>query len=187
MVNANSKLQVNNNLLKIILILTLVVFLNSCGSPTTVITRGDTSVIDKERIIMQGIALDTYYKRFEKLNNLTYPLLTKSTEFCGSRIKYDIGLKTISLNQIDKRFRKCKREINDNRKSKVLFTIDGSPSAKAGIRSGDIILEVNTLNEKWENDDIFENNEKKNYSREILEVSVIRKTKQRKIFNKKNY
>ena len=51
MVNANSKLQVNNNLLKIIVILTFVVFLNSCGSPTTVITRGDTSVIDKERII----------------------------------------------------------------------------------------------------------------------------------------
>ena len=62
MVNANSKLQVNNNLLKIILILTLVVLLNSCSSPTTVITRGDTSVIDKERIIMQGIALDSYYK-----------------------------------------------------------------------------------------------------------------------------
>ena len=98
MVNASSKLQVNNNLLKIILILTLVVFLNSCSSPTTVITRGATSVIDKERIIMQGIALDTYYKRFEKLNNLTYPLLTKSTDFCGNRIKYDIGLKTISVN-----------------------------------------------------------------------------------------
>ena len=112
---------------------------------------------------MQGIALDTYYKRFEKLNNLTYPLLTKSTEFCGSRIKYDIGLKTISLNQIDKRFRKAAKEkLMITESQKVLFTIDGSPSAKAGIRSGDIILEVNTLNEKWENDDIFENNEKKN-------------------------
>ena len=178
MVNANSKLQVNNNLLKIILILTLVVFLNSCGSPTTVITRGDMSVIDKERIIMQGIALDTYYKRFEKLNNLAYPLLTKSTEFCGSRIKYDIGLKTISLNQIDKRFRKAAKEkLMITESQKVLFTIDGSPSAKAGIRSGDIISEVSTLNEKWENDDIFENNEKKNYSKEILEVSVIRKNK----------
>ena len=30
---------------------------------------------------MQGIALDTYYKRFEKLNNLTYPLLTNSIDF----------------------------------------------------------------------------------------------------------
>ena len=92
MVNANSKLQVNNSLLKIIVTFSLAVFLNSCGSPTTVITRGDTSVIDKERIIMQGIALDTYYKRFEKLNNLTYPLLTKSLKtgrfesFCFSTL-----------------------------------------------------------------------------------------------------
>ena len=50
MVNANSKLQVNNSLLKIIITFSLAVFLSSCGSPTTVITRGDTSVIDKERI-----------------------------------------------------------------------------------------------------------------------------------------
>ena len=60
MVNASSKLQVNNNLLKIIITFSLVVFLSSCGSPTTVITRGDTSAIDKERIIMQGIASVSY-------------------------------------------------------------------------------------------------------------------------------
>ena len=176
MVNASSKLQVNNNLLKIIITFSLVAFLSSCGSPTTVITRGDTSVIDKERIIMQGIALDTYYKRFEKLNNLTYPLLTKSTDFCGSQIKYDIGLKTISLNQIDKRFRKAaKQKLLITESQKVLFTVDDSPSAKAGIKSGDTILEINTLNEQWENDDIFKNNEKKNYSKEIVKISLVRK------------
>ena len=176
MVNANSKLQVNNSLLKIIVTFSLAVFLNSCGSPTTVITRGDTSVIDKERIIMQGIALDTYYKRFEKLNNLTYPLLTKSTDFCGSRIKYDIGLKTISLNQIDKRFQKAaKQKLLITESQKVLFVINDSPSAKAGIKSGDIISEVSTLNEQWKNDNIFKNNEKKNYSKETVKISVIRK------------
>ena len=176
MVNASSKLQVNNNLLKIIITFSLLVFLSSCGSPTTVITRGDTSVIDKERIIMQGIALDTYYKRFEKLNNLTYPLLTKSIEFCGNRIKYDIGLKTISLNQIDKRFRKAaKQKLLITESQKVLFTIDSSPSAKAGLKSGDIISEINTFSEQWKNDDIFKNNEKKNYSKETVKISIVRK------------
>ena len=100
--------------------------------------------------------MDTYYKRFEKLNNLTYPLLTKSTDFCGSQIKYDIGLKTISLNQIDKRFRKAaKQKLLITESQKVLFTVGDSPSAKAGIKSGDTILEINTLNEQWENDDIL--------------------------------
>ena len=140
MVNANTKLQIKNNFIKILITLTFGMLLVSCGMPTTVITRGDATVVDKERIIMQGIALDTYYKRYEKLNNLTYPLLTKSTEFCGKRVTYDIGLKTISLNQIDKRFRKAAEEkLSITEKQKVLFTINNSPSDQAGIEPGDII------------------------------------------------
>ena len=161
MVNANTKLQIKNNFIKILITLTFGMLLVSCGMPTTVITRGEATVVDKERIIMQGLALDTYYKRYEKLNNLTYPLLTKSTEFCGKRVTYDIGLKTISLNQIDKRFRKAAEEkLSITEKQKVLFTINNSPSDQAGIKSGDIISEINVANKKWKNDDIFQNNEK---------------------------
>ena len=176
MVNANTKLQIKNNFIKILITLTFGMLLVSCGMPTTVITRGEATVVDKERIIMQGLALDTYYKRYEKLNNLTYPLLTKSTEFCGKRVTYDIGLKTISLNQIDKRFRKAAEEkLSITEKQKVLFTINNSPSDQAGIKSGDIISEINVANKKWKNDDIFQNNEKKNYSEKIVKISVIRK------------
>ena len=92
MVNANTKLQIKNNFIKILITLTFGMLLVSCGMPTTVITRGEATVVDKERIIMQGLALDTYYKRYEKLSNLTYPLLTKSTEFCGKRVTYDLSL-----------------------------------------------------------------------------------------------
>ena len=176
MVNANTKLQIKNNFIKILITLTFGMLLVSCGMPTTVITRGEATVVDKERIIMQGLALDTYYKRYEKLNNLTYPLLTKSTEFCGKRVTYDIGLKTTSLNQIDKRFRKAAEEkLSISEKQKVLFTINNSPSDQAGIKSGDIIFEINVENKKWKNDDIFQNNEKKNYSEKIVKISVIRK------------
>ena len=176
MVDANTKLQIKNNFIKILITLTFGMLLVSCGMPTTVITRGEATVVDKERIIMQGLALDTYYKRYEKLSNLTYPLLTKSTEFCGKRVTYDIGLKTISLNQIDKRFRKAAEEkLFITEKQKVLFTINNSPSDQAGIKSGDIISEINVANKKWINDDIFQNNEKKNYSEKIVKISVIRK------------
>ena len=36
-------------------------------------------------------------------------------------------------------------------KQKVLFTIDNSPSDQAGIKSGDIISEINVANKKWKN------------------------------------
>ena len=161
--------------LKILAIMVMGYFLQSCGVPTTVINRGDNEVIDKERLIMQGIALDTYYKRFEKLNNLTYPLLTSSIDFCGERVKYDIGLKTISLNQIDRRFQKAAEEkLSMSKEQKVLFTIKNSPSSIAGLKSGDIISEISGPNGKWSNDDIFENNEKKNYSANPVTIRVLR-------------
>ena len=149
----------NKDFLKILVILVMGSFLQSCGVPTTVINRGDSEVIDRERLIMQGIALDTYYKRLEKMNNLTYPLLTSSINFCGERVTYDIGLKTISLTQIDRRFRKAANEkLLISKEQKVLFTIKNSPSSIAGLKSGDIISEISDSNGKWLNDNIFENN-----------------------------
>ena len=52
---------------KIIFILSTCFFLSSCQAPTTVVSRGVNTDIEKERIIMQGIALETFYKRLEKL------------------------------------------------------------------------------------------------------------------------
>ena len=74
MVNAYIKLQIGNRYYRNIFIVIIFFLLTSCGAPTTVVKRGQVSEIDKERVIMQGIALDTYYKRLEKLNNLSYPL-----------------------------------------------------------------------------------------------------------------
>ena len=62
MVNAYIKLQIGNRYYRNIFIIIIFFLLTSCGTPTTVVKRGQVSEIDKERVIMQGIALDTYYK-----------------------------------------------------------------------------------------------------------------------------
>ena len=49
---------------KIIFILSTCFFLSSCQAPTTVVSRGVNTDIEKERIIMQGIALETFYNLF---------------------------------------------------------------------------------------------------------------------------
>ena len=67
---------------KIIFILSTCFFLSSCEAPTTVVSRGVNTDIEKERIIMQGIALETFYKRLEKLNNFAWPILSSSKPFC---------------------------------------------------------------------------------------------------------
>ncbi len=176
MVNAYIKLQIGNRYYRNIFIIIIFFLLTSCGTPTTVVKRGQVSEIDKERVIMQGIALDTYYKRLEKLNNLSYPLLRQSIDYCKDRIKYDLGFKTISLNQIDKRFHKAASEkLYLTNEQMVLFSIKNSPSFKAGLKSGDIIESISSSSFKWYNDDIFINNERRNYSQEEVTIKVKRK------------
>ena len=72
MVNAYIKLQIGNRYYRNIFIIIISFLLTSCGTPTTVVKRGQVSEIDKERVIIQGIALDTYYKRLEKLRELFF-------------------------------------------------------------------------------------------------------------------
>ena len=49
------------------IVLLIVLLSSSCEAPTTITARGLNSDTEKERIIMQGIALETYYNRIEKL------------------------------------------------------------------------------------------------------------------------
>ena len=54
---------------KIFLLLTIVIICVSCESTNTITSIGLDSNNEKEKAIMQGIALETYYKRVEKLND----------------------------------------------------------------------------------------------------------------------
>ena len=66
-------------MIKKITLLIVVLFITiSCESPTTITSRGLDSDNEREKIIMQGIALETYYSRVEKLNNLAWPILSLS-------------------------------------------------------------------------------------------------------------
>ena len=66
-------------MIKKITLLIVVLFITiSCESPTTITSRGLDSDNEREKIIMQGIARETYYRRVEKLNNLAWPILSSS-------------------------------------------------------------------------------------------------------------
>ena len=72
---------------KKIFLLTAIAFIcSSCESPTTITSRGLDSENEKEKAIMQGIALETYYNRVEKLNNIAWPILSSSLDFCKENI-----------------------------------------------------------------------------------------------------
>ena len=165
-----------NSMLKYKFLVLLVILLNSsCEAPTTITARGLNSDTEKEKIIMQGIALETYYNRIEKLNNIAWPIIQKSTSICGSNVKNTIGLEIISLSQIDKKFKKAASEkLNFTENSEILFVIKDSPAEKSGLLKGDIIKKIYSDNFSWIGDEIIKNNRDGNFNNKKIKIDIER-------------
>jgi|TARA_B110000438_G_scaffold153364_1_gene147357 hypothetical protein len=159
---------------KFLVLLTLLIT-SSCEAPTTISSRGLDADTEKEKLIMQGIALETYYKRVEKLNNIAWPILQRSTSFCRKNIKQSIGLEIISINEIAKEYRKAaSNKLNFTEESEVLFVIDQSPASKSGLAKGDIIKSIYSEDFSWTNDDIIKNSREKDFGNKKLNIIVKR-------------
>ena len=157
------------------IVLLIVLLSSSCEAPTTITARGLNSDTEKERIIMQGIALETYYNRIEKLNNIAWPIIQKSTAFCGANVKNTIGLEIISLNQINKEFKKAASEkLNFSENSEILFIIKDSPAGGSGLLKGDIVKRIYSDDFSWTDDEIIKNNREGKFSNKKVKVDIER-------------
>ena len=157
------------------IVLLIVLLSSSCEAPTTITARGLNSDTEKERIIMQGIALKTYYNRIEKLNNIAWPIIQKSTAFCRANVKNTIGLEIISLNQINKEFKKAASEkLNLSENSEILFIIKDSPAGDSGLLKGDIVKRIYSDDFSWTDDEIIKNNREGKFSSKKIKVDVER-------------
>jgi len=157
------------------IVLLIVLLSSSCEAPTTITARGLNSDTEKERIIMQGIALETYYNRIEKLNNIAWPIIQKSKAFCGANVKNTIGLEIISLNQINKEFKKAASEkLNFSENSEILFIIKDSPAGGSGLLKGDIVKRIYSDDFSWTDDEIIKNNREGKFSSKKIKVDIER-------------
>ena len=157
------------------IVLLIVLLSSSCEAPTTITARGLNSDTEKERIIMQGIALETYYNRIEKLNNIAWPIIQKSPAFCGANVKNTIGLEIISLNQINKEFKKAASEkLNFSENSEILFIIKDSPAGGSGLLKGDIVKRIYSDDFSWTDDEIIKNNREGKFSNKKVKVDIER-------------
>ena len=136
---------------KIFLLTAITLICSSCEAPTTITSRGLDSDNEKEKAIMQGIALETYYNRVEKLNNIAWPILSSSLDFCKKNIADTIGIEVISLNEIDKNYRNAASEkIGLTNEPQILYVVESSPADIAGLKKKDKIIEISSPEYSWE-------------------------------------
>jgi len=160
---------------KIFLLLTISIICVSCESPTTITSRGLDSDNEKEKAIMQGIALETYYKRVEKLNNIAWPILSSSLDFCKKDITNSIGIEVISLNEIDKNYKNAASEkIGLTNEPQILYVIKSSPADVSGLKKKDKIIEISSSEYSWDGEDIVKNTRKRIFGENKVKVKVER-------------
>ena len=160
---------------KIFLLLTITFIFSSCESPTTITSRGLDSDNEKERAIMQGIALETYYNRVEKLNNIAWPILSSSLDFCKDDITNSIGIEVISLNEIDKSYKNAaSKKIGLTDEPQILYIIKSSPAELAGLNKKDKIIEISSSEYTWKGDDIVQNTRKRIFGKDKIKITIER-------------
>ena len=160
---------------KIFLLLTITFIFSSCESPTTITSRGLDSDNEKERAIMQGIALETYYNRVEKLNNIAWPILSSSLDFCKDDITNSIGIEVISLNEIDKSYKNAaSKKIGLTDEPQILYIIKSSPAELAGLNKKDKIIEISSSEYIWKGDDIVQNTRKRIFGKDKIKITIER-------------
>tara|TARA_Y100001935_G_scaffold255062_1_gene266298 strand:- start:210 stop:1337 length:1128 start_codon:yes stop_codon:yes gene_type:complete len=160
---------------KIFLLIAIALICSSCESPTTITSRGLDSENEKERAIMQGIALETYYNRVEKLNNIAWPILSSSLNFCKENITDTIGIEVISLNEIDKNYRNAASEkIGLTNEPQILYVVESSPADISGLKKKDKIIKISSPEYSWGGDDIIKNTRKRIFGKNKIRVKVER-------------
>ena len=124
---------------------------------------------------MQGIALETYYNRVEKLNNIAWPILSSSLDFCKDDITNSIGIEVISLNEIDKSYKNAaSKKIGLTDEPQILYIIKSSPAELAGLNKKDKIIEISSSEYTWKGDDIVQNTRKRIFGKDKIKITIER-------------
>ncbi|MCZ6710958.1 MAG: M48 family metallopeptidase, partial [Gammaproteobacteria bacterium] len=129
--------------LRLTLVLGLVAGLfNGCAT-TTVTARGSVEDVANERAKQEALAISTTWKREARLQDLSWPLLTSSTQLCADDVRNRFGIVHTSLDAIDKRYRHSARsELLIGVRPQVIHVIKGSPADLAGVNPYDVLMSV---------------------------------------------
>lgn len=125
-----------------------------CATPITSSPAATQEEVAKESMLQKTMVLKDTIKNGDKLFNVSYPILTKNSQLCGERITPSIGMDVWNIKNIKWGYRTAAREtFGVHSGLTVSYIADKSPAAKAGIKSGDLILAINDQSPKEDDEE----------------------------------
>lgn len=130
---------------KLLTVFIIVLSLFSCAQPQSRLPEYSQGLTEKEQAIQNQLFADSYLNTYIPFSNLGTDILFKASDLCEEEDRiYGLGL--ILANE-HSAFEKIRDEVNNTMdlgpKLKIISTGMDTPAAKAGMMSGDTILEIN--------------------------------------------
>lgn len=124
--------------------ISLLTCLMSCAAPVTKRHSVNAQAMANEAEMQRVIALQAQKNRQERLSNVAQPIMIANVQLCGEKTKHIYGFQPVVVESFSKQYQAAaKKGLKASSTPSVLYTIKGTPAARAGIKPGDVFLGVN--------------------------------------------
>ena len=121
-----------------------IICLFSCATPSTQNVYIDPEKVKQEEKIQKELAFRKYLQYQERLRKVSYPILTKNTDFCPDDLSASLGVLWSSLNDYPEDQREVAAQIlGVNEGLRITRVEPNSSASRNGIIKGDEVLSIN--------------------------------------------
>ena len=124
----------------------LCALLAACA-PTTQRVRISDEAAETEARKQRQVALQAYLDDQQRLMRVSYPLLTRGADLCGDDLRYITGMALAnSSTLLGEQFKQtAEADYRLSNQIQVVYVVPGSAADKAGVRTGDVLLQVGQI------------------------------------------
>lgn len=123
----------------------LAVFAAGCLAPTTYEDGIDPSVIDAEQLLQQQLVVQSVFRENQRVQRLAWDFQRATTPMCPLPVRMASGLQVANRRVIDPQYRAAATALGMHDTVMVTHVVPGSAAARAGMRAGDRVLQLDTL------------------------------------------
>lgn len=122
-----------------------VLTLSACAGPITAAPQASRADIQREQQFQQNLVFERVVEDQKKLFDLSYPILKANAEFCRPKTAPMMGMTAWNLASLSNRQWQAAAQnlYGLTNRLTVRSVARNSPAARAGLRSGDIIVAIN--------------------------------------------
>lgn len=116
------------------------VVLSACAGPSTRPAEADPALVKREALLQKQIALQQYFRRKKRLDDVAAPVLISGVAMCQST-RPITGAFVTNVYALDEDMREAARAaLGLGDRPKILYVVDDTPAARAGLEPGDLLV-----------------------------------------------